>query len=163
MVGALFLEEPSWHNLPAPVSPRITTDTDPHRPRKSPVSLARMLGRTMPTADEKLLAEVAGVEEAVHIEEYKPRRSSRPPRPRECQSRLDRPWRSPPPRGQGLAFRFALERLKSLEARLRSQADQSVFVMKSFQMNPARRVLLHSPRSLPGDERPSALRRTDLP
>ena len=46
------------------------------------LSLARILGRVMYTADERLLARVAKVKEAVHIEEYKPRRSSRPSRPR---------------------------------------------------------------------------------
>lgn len=37
------------------------------------LSLARMLGRTMYTADEKLLAKVAKVKEASHIEEYRER------------------------------------------------------------------------------------------
>ena len=38
------------------------------------LSLARMLGRKMYTADERLLAKLARVKEASHIEEYKPKR-----------------------------------------------------------------------------------------
>lgn len=37
------------------------------------LSLARMLGKMMYTADEKLLAKLGKVKEASHIQEYKPR------------------------------------------------------------------------------------------
>ena len=37
------------------------------------VALARMLGRRMYTADEKLLAKLSRVEHAVHVEEYRPK------------------------------------------------------------------------------------------